>query len=132
MKLIFKMSVLLLALLLPALATAHDFEVDGIYYKINGNEATVTYAGWNYYDYSYEYSGNVTIPATVTYNGTVYSVTSIGPYAFSGCSDLTGVVPGEPLERNSQDHIGIGCAGDNSYRRFTFAPCCSRFSFGQR
>lgn len=28
--------------------TAHDFEVDGIYYNINGNEATVTYQGTSY------------------------------------------------------------------------------------
>ena len=31
------------------------------------------------------------IPSTVTYNGTTYSVTSIGSSAFSGCSGLTSV-----------------------------------------
>ena len=34
-------SLLLLALLLPATAGAYDLEVDGIYYNINGNEASV-------------------------------------------------------------------------------------------
>ena len=48
MKQFFRFSLLLLALLLPASATASDFEVDGIYYDINGNEATVTY-GTNRY-----------------------------------------------------------------------------------
>ncbi len=81
---------LLLALLLPATATAHDFEVDGIYYTINGNEATVTYKGSPAYEYD-EYSGSVTIPSTVTYGSTTYSVTSIGNSAFSSCSGLTSI-----------------------------------------
>ena len=34
---------LLLAFLLPNIVSAHDFEVDGIYYDINGT--TVTYMG---------------------------------------------------------------------------------------
>ena len=40
------------------------------------------------------YSGepvNVTIPSTVTISGKEYSVTSIGNYAFSGCSSLTSI-----------------------------------------
>ncbi|MBR4829880.1 MAG: leucine-rich repeat protein, partial [Muribaculaceae bacterium] len=88
MKNLITSALLLLALLLPATATAHDFEVDGIYYNINGNEATVTYDG-SYYT---EYSGSVVIPATVTYNGTTYSVTAIGIEAFAGCRDLTSIV----------------------------------------
>ena len=83
-----KATLFLLALLLPATAVAYDFEVDGIYYNINGNEASVTYK----YKYSEEsYSGDVTIPATVSYNGTTYSVTSIGEAAFYECSGLTSV-----------------------------------------
>ena len=84
-------ALLLLALLLPATAIAHDFEVDGIYYNINGKEATVTYKGMYHSQYSYEYSGDVTIPSIVTYIGTTYSVTTIGESAFSGCSGLTNV-----------------------------------------
>ena len=41
MKNFIKTTLLLLALLLPAIATAHDFEVDGIYYNINGNNVAV-------------------------------------------------------------------------------------------
>ena len=91
MKQIYRLSLMLLALLLPALATAHDFEVDGIYYNINGTTATVTYRGSSYSQYSNEYSGDVTIPATVTYNGTTYSVISIGNSAFCDCSGLTSI-----------------------------------------
>ena len=85
MKQLFRFSILLLAILLPALATAHDFEVDGIYYNINGNEAAVTYAG-DFSIFRPAYSGSVVIPATVTYNGTTYPVTAIGAYAFYDCT----------------------------------------------
>ena len=91
MKQCLSFAVLLLALLLPATATAHDFEVDGIYYKINGTNATVTYRGSYYYSYDNEYSGDVVIPSTVTNDGTTYTVTSIGDRTFSGCSGLTSV-----------------------------------------
>ena len=71
----------------------------------------ITAQSWAY-DFSYTYQGqtlyfnivdgnaqvansdtnlteSLTIPSSVTYNGTTYSVTSIGEYAFSGCSGLT-------------------------------------------
>ena len=72
-------------------ATAYDFEVDGIYYNINGSEATVTYKGYSYSQYSNDYTGYVNIPATVTYAGTTYSVTTIGDCAFYECSGLTNI-----------------------------------------
>ena len=81
-------------LLSAATASAHDFEVNGIYYNINsdGTSVSVTYKGSSYSSYSNEYSGAVTIPATVTYSGKTYSVTSIGDSAFYGCRGLTSVV----------------------------------------
>ena len=42
MKNILQSLVLMLLALLPATAAAHDYEADGIYYNINGNEAAVT------------------------------------------------------------------------------------------
>ncbi len=76
----------MLAMLLPALAAAHDFEVDGIYYNITSdNEVEVTNRS------DVKYSGDVVIPSTVTYQGTTYSVTTIGYGAFKYCDGLTGV-----------------------------------------
>lgn len=68
----------LLLLAVSTLSWAYDFEVNGIYYNISGSNATVTYG-------SNKYSGDVTIPSTVTYNATVYKVTNIGNNAFFGC-----------------------------------------------
>ena len=83
MKQIYRFSLLLLALLQPAIAGAYDFEIDGIYYNKNGNNATVTYKDGNYNSYS----GDVVIPETVTYGEMNYSVTSIGGFAFAYCDD---------------------------------------------
>ena len=91
MKQLFRFSILLLAILLPALATAHDFEVDGIYYNINANEAAVTFKGRYCNSFYNEYSGPVVIPAAVTYNGTTYPVTAIDTLAFYSCSELTSI-----------------------------------------
>ena len=90
MKHLYKFSMLLLAFLLPAIAAAHDIEVDGIYYNINGDEATVTYKGTSYSEYN-EYSGSVTIPATFTHDGITYFVIAIGEDAFCRCTGLTSV-----------------------------------------
>ena len=110
MKQLIKTTILLLALLLSATATAADFKVDGIYYKINGNEAAVTFRGQYYYSYDNEYSGSVVIPATVTYNGTTYPVTSIGDGAFNGCSGLTSIdIPNSITEIN--DYAFAYCSG---------------------
>ena len=97
------------ALLCSVVASAHDFEVDGIFYSISGNNVTVTYKG-NHYDSYNEYWFDVVIPESVTYNGITYSVTSIGYGTFRDCSGLTSVeIP------NSVTSIGgaafRGCSG---------------------
>jgi len=68
-------------------AAAYDFVVNGIYYNIDGTNATVTYKSSSYNSYS----GKVNIPSTVTYNGTTYFVTSIGNNAFYNCTGMTSV-----------------------------------------
>ena len=73
-----------LLLLASAIATslsaaAYSFESAGIYYNITGNNTVeVTRSDEN----NNTYSGSVSIPETVTNNGTEYSVTKIGSYAF--------------------------------------------------
>lgn len=62
--------------------------IDGIYYNIYGNWAEVTYK-----DNSYNsYSGDITIPSTLTHNGEQINVTSIGKDAFRECNLLKSVI----------------------------------------
>ena len=77
-----------LGVLLSLNAMAYDAYVNGIYYNLDSYSLTaaVTYNKFN----SGEYSGKVSIPSSVSYNGNVYSVTSIN-YAFHGCSGLTSI-----------------------------------------
>ena len=84
----------LMSILMPIGASAHDFEVDGIYYNITNSMSMiveVTYSGTDYDAVTNEYTGEVAIPVTVTHGGEVYRVTSIDNYAFSYCSSLTNI-----------------------------------------
>ena len=106
-----KIFLLLTLLCLSLSARAYDAEVDGIFYNLDAanKTATVTFKGDNYWDDD-EYSGDVVIPETVTYNGITYSVTSLGDDCLAGCSSLTAItIP------NSVTSLGTGC----------FADCCS-------
>ena len=82
---------LLLAILMPAAATAYDFEVDGIYYNRSGQNAIVTYKGYNGNDYYNDYSGDLVIPDSVTWGDKTYPVTSIANYAYNKTTGLTSV-----------------------------------------
>ena len=78
-------------------AWAYDFSATSpsghtLYYEIISGTTNVGVVrpgtSWTYNNYV---TGNVVIPATVTYLGTTYSVTSIGDQAFFNCEGLTSV-----------------------------------------
>ena len=72
-----------------------DFVVDGIYYRIlSNNTVEVTYG-----TYGNTYSGDVTIPASVSNGGATYMVTAIGDYAFRSSTGLTSVSMPETVTR---------------------------------
>ena len=76
----------LLTILLPMVAFADAVEIDGIYYNIiSKNKGAEVTSNPN------KYSGSVDIPASITFDGVEYSVTSIGGSAFQRCYSLTSV-----------------------------------------
>lgn len=107
-----KTSLAVVGLLASLTASAHDFEVDGIYYNIiNDTSKTVevTYKGYSPTEYEKEYSGGVDIPSNVTYNGVTYTVTQIGVEAFYECSELTDLTIPNTIDGIADQFIG--CTG---------------------
>ena len=84
-----KKQVLLLFCLLTTIFSNMAFgeEIDGINYDFDTQTKTATVISKE----SGEYSGTVTIPSSVNYDGEDYSVTAIGYSAFQYCSGLTSV-----------------------------------------
>ena len=83
-----KQILFLVMILLSMTASAQGtVKIDGIYYKLNSGDKTAEVV----YQRRQEYSGEVVIPSSVTYNDVDYSVTGIGNQAFARSTDLTSV-----------------------------------------
>ena len=89
-----KLFSLFLALVATTSLWAQAFQVGELYYNITSRSepytVEVTFQEW-YSSNNYAGLTTSTIPSTITYNGTTYSVTSIGEWAFYGCSSLTSI-----------------------------------------
>ena len=122
---IIRPALLLILLLFSSFsALAYGCKVDGIYYDITPANRTASVT-------RVSYSGGVIIPETIAFDGTTYSVTSIGDGAFANHSGLTSVtIP------NSVTSIGnyafFNCSGLTSVTipnsvttigEFAFAYC---------
>ena len=74
-----------------------------------GTLNTSTSCGWDGYT---KPTGAVSIPSTVTNNGTTYSVKYIGNYAFAGCTGITSVsIPSSIICRASDGYTNTGMSG---------------------
>lgn len=98
---------------------AHDFGYKRVYFNIISEEdrtVEVTYKGTSYYQIE-EYTGDVIIPETATYNGSIYEVIGIGFGAFADCKGVTSVeIP------NSVTYLG--------YKSFANCTGLKDFDFG--
>ena len=81
---------LLAALCTAATTLAYGFQSGDLYYNIT-SDSTVEVAYQSKSSDNYHGLTTATIPETVTYNDTTYSVTSIGKSAFMRCYSLTSV-----------------------------------------
>ena len=95
---------LVLALFLPLTVGAVEVAINGLWYNVNTSGSTAEVIENKN---GQKYSGNITIPNSVTYLGKSYSVTSIGGSTFSDCSGLTSVTIG-----NSVTSIGDNAFND--------------------
>ncbi len=105
--------VCLLALLLPCLAVAHDFEVDGIYYNITSEERKTVEvtdpSDKKVVDGGYKfYKDVVFIPEKVSYDGKEYTVTAIGERAFEYNYELLSIVMPNTI-RSIKEFAFNGC-----------------------
>lgn len=74
-------------------ASAYDIAVDGFYFNIlSDNTLEVTYKEISNFKNKSSYSGTMTIPSTVLYNGISYNVSSIGYEAFAYCDKLSSII----------------------------------------
>lgn len=96
----------LIVALLSLATQASAYDVDGIYYNITliDQEVEVTTSG------SAAYSGDVTIPSTVTIEDKVYNVVGISDNAFDNCTDLTSVTLPESVTK-IKSHAFEYCTG---------------------
>ena len=68
-------------------------EINGIYYNLDSSTLTAEVSR-----IPRDYSGEITIPSTVSYENCSFDVTSIRHHAASGCSNLTSVIIGNNVK----------------------------------
>ena len=101
-----KLFLLLTLFLCTSMAWAYDAEVSGIYYYLNQSNKTAQVIS----NYGNKYTGDICIPESISVEGTIYVVTSLGNECFAFCTGLTSInIP------NSVTSLGeycfSGCTG---------------------
>lgn len=86
---------------------AYDFKRGDLYYTITNSDAYEVMVDKNS---TYSFLTTCNIPASVTYNNNVYSVTSIGEMAFYGCSSLTSLTIPDNVQYIDRNAFGK-CTG---------------------
>ena len=82
-----------------------DYTIAVTYPQAINVDGSITY----YHNYT-KPAGRLDIPETVSYNGVIYSVTSIGDHAFYGCSDIDSIIIEQNVTSIGSDAFS-GCTG---------------------
>jgi hypothetical protein len=77
---------------LPALCANFSFKDENFGYSIIDDNSVAIFA-------NNSFSGSVTIPSTVSYNGKTYTVTTIGEKVFSGKSDVVAFILPQTIKK---------------------------------
>ena len=109
---------------IPAHAYDYDYIVDGIYYNVNKSNRTAEVTKGDE-----KYKGSINIPESITYEGSSYSVTSIGEYAFLGCDGLTSVTIPNSVTSIGEDAF-CNCIGLTSVTIPNSVTSIGEYAFG--
>ena len=77
----------LMLLLMTMVAFAEKVEVNGLYYELINKTLTAEVVKSD----GDSYSGNIVIPESIEYEGSAYTVTSIGSNSFGFCKNIISV-----------------------------------------
>ena len=103
------LSILFLGVMGVTHLNAQDlFTVGDFYYTINGDGVSVTLV---YHVDGPAVTGEISIPATISYNGNDYAVTRIRMNAFIGCDKLTGSLTIPNTVTFLGENAFLGCSG---------------------
>ena len=114
-----KLFTLLLAVAASVGTMFASTKIGDLYYNLDATNQTAEVT----YIYT-SYSGDIIIPASVTYNEITYSVTSIGEHAFYNCSGLTSVTIPNSVTSIGDDAF-YGCTGLTSVNITDIAAWCN-------
>lgn len=113
-----KFFLLLTLFLFTSMDWAHAVEVkvDGINYIIDQSNKTAQVTS-NYE----EYTGDLCIPESISVEGTIYVVTSLGDYCFDGCWELTSItIPNSVTSLG--DYCFVDCSGLTNIKMESSTP----------
>ncbi|MCH5230151.1 MAG: hypothetical protein J1F12_09240, partial [Muribaculaceae bacterium] len=82
-----------IVILFAALPTSASTKIGDLYYNLDSSTYTAEVTSYSpSSDGNQHYvKGEITIPASVTYDSKIYSVTSIGMSSFDSCTGLTSI-----------------------------------------
>lgn len=113
-----------------AFTNRNIISVDSIYYNITGeNSVAVSFKGVDSSQFLDEYIDKVSIPESIVYDETTYSVTSIGEAAFYNCENLKAVEIPESINEIADYAFGYCISLSEITVKATTPPIAHEYTF---